>query len=471
MKNNVILTAGQKALQINLDQTIYGSFVEIGAGQEVARNFFKAGSASTTIAKTMSAYDRDFSDAIYGKEKDGRYVCKSRLEKMLNHEYTLLDERLNRNNHKHTRFFTYADTITTTNYTKRTEGNGWIGLRFQNNPNEKPSDFIIHVILQDQEAKLQQETVGIIGTNLIHACFNETDPKEILKRIYDSLDKEQFEINMVEVIGPAFKNVDNRLLSLTLVKERMTNAVIFTPDGMSKQPSDILYRKNILTMRGSFRPVTKVNIDMLQKGLEKFEKTNKVEKKDIQILFEITLSNLKSEGKVDEQDFLDRADILCSLGYTVMISNYRKFYKIIEYLSKFTKLRMGLILGVDNLVEMFEEQYYRNLNGGIMEAFGIIFTRDIRFYLYPYKPNKETTLLNSNNLPIHPRVRDLYNYLHSNGRIKDLEYNADILSIFSKDILKKIKDGETGNWEYAVPKGIDKIIKKRSLFGIGNKDN
>ncbi|MAX05224.1 MAG: nicotinate-nucleotide adenylyltransferase [Flavobacteriales bacterium] len=469
MTNNVILTAGQKALQINLDDTIYGSFVEIGAGQEVARHFFKAGSASTTIAKTMSAYDRDFSNAIYGKEVDGRYVCKSRLEKMLEHEYQLLDERLDRKNHKNTRFFTYADTITTTNYTKTIEGHGWIGLRFQKSPEETPSDFIIHVILHDQDAKLQQETVGIIGTNILHACFNEDDPKEILKRAYDSLEKEQFEINMVEVVGPGFKDVDNRLLSLTLVKERMTNAVIFTPDGMSKQPSDILYKKNILTMRGSFRPVTKVNIDMLEKGLERFKTTNKVAKKDIQILFEITLSNLKAEGEVDEQDFLYRADILCSLGYTVMISNYKKFYKIIEYLSQFTKSRMGLILGVDNLIDMFEEQYYRNLNGGIMEAFGIIFTRDIRFYLYPYKPNNKTKLLNSNNLPIHPRVRDLYNYLHSNGRIKDLEYNAEILGIFSKDILKKIRACETGNWEHAVPKGVAEIIKERSLFGMNCK--
>jgi hypothetical protein len=469
MTNNVILTAGQKALQINLDKTIYGSFVEIGAGQEVARNFFKAGSASTTIAKTMSAYDRDFSDAIYGKEENGRYVCKSRLEKMLNHEYHLLDERLNRKNHKDKKFFTYADTITTSNYSKTIQGHGWIGLRFQNSPNETPSDFIIHVILNDQDAKLQQETVGIIGTNIIHACFNETDPKEILKRVYDSLEKEQFEINMVEVVGPAFKNVDNRLLSLTLVKERMTNAVIFTPDGKNKQPSDILYKKNILTMRGSFRPVTKVNIDMLEKGLQRFETTNKVAKEDIQILFEITLSNLKAEGEVDEQDFLDRADILCSLGYTVMISNYKKFYKIIEYLSQFTKSRMGLILGVDNLIDMFEEQYYRNLNGGIMEAFGIIFTRNIRFYLYPYKPNKKTELLKSNNLPIHPRVRGLYNYLLSNGRIKDLEYNPDILGIFSKDILKKIKACEAGTWEHAVPEGVAEIIKEKSLFGMSCK--
>ena len=466
MNNNVTLTAGQKALQINLDDTIYGSFVEIGAGQEVVRHFFKAGSASKTIAKTMSAYDKDFSDAIYGKESDGRYVCKSRLKKMLDHEYSLLNERLDRKNFQNTKFFTYADTISTINYTKTNKGHGWIGLRFQRTANEKPSDLIIHIVLHDQDAKLQQETIGIIGTNLLHACFNETDPKEILKRIYDSLEKEQFEIDMVEVVGPAFKDIDNRLLSLTLVKERMTNAVIFTPDGTNHRPYDILYKKNILAMRGSFRPVTKVNIDMLEKGLEKFKETKKVNKKDIQILFEITLSNLKSDGKVDEQDFLDRVDILCSLGYTVMISNYRKFYKIIEYLSQFTKLRMGLILGVDNLVDMFEEKYYRNLNGGIMEAFGVIFTRDIKFYLYPYKPNNKVELLNSNNIPIHPRVKDLYNYLHSNGRIKDLNYKKDILGIFSKDILRKIKSKDNRSWEDSVPKGVSKIIKQKKLFGI-----
>ena len=469
MSNNLILTAGQKALQINLDDSIYGSFVEIGAGQEVARNFFKAGSASKTIAKTMSAYDRDFSDAIYGKELDGRYVCKSRLEKMLDHEYKLLDERLERKNHQHTKFFTYADTITTINYSKTIGGHGWIGIRFQHSSDENPSDFIIHVILNDQDAKLQQETIGIIGTNLMHSCFTETDPKEILKKMYDNLSKDQFEINMVEVKGPAYKNIDNRLLSLSLVKERMTNAVIFTPDGKSRQPSDILYKKNILTMRGSFRPVTKVNIDMLEKGLKEYQENKKVDNDNIKILFEITLSNLKENGEVDEQDFLDRADILCSLGYTVMISNYKKFYKIIEYLSQFTKERMGLILGVDNLIEMFEERYYRNLNGGIMEAFGIIVTRDIKFFLYPYKPNEQTKLLDSNNLPIHPRVRDLYNYLHSNGRIKDLKYNSDVLGIFSKDILKRIKSSEAGKWEYAVPKQVATMIKKKSLFKTNSK--
>ena len=218
-------------------------------------------------------------------------------------------------------------------------------------------------------------------------------------------------------------------------------------------------------MRGSFRPVTKVNIDMIEKGLDRFERTNKVSKQDIQILFEITLSNLKANGEVDEQDFIDRADILCSLGFTVMISNYKKYYKIIEYLSQFTKERMGFILGVDNLIEMFEEKYYRNLNGGIMEAFGIIFTRDIKFYLYPYKPNKETKLLNSNNLPIHPRIKGLYNYLYSNGKIQDLDYNKEILYIFSTDVLKKIKSCENGTWENMVPKGVADIIKKNLFLG------
>ena len=169
MSKQIVLTAGQKAKSINRDKSIYGSFVEIGAGQEVARQFFRVGSASKTIAKTMSAYDRDFSDAIYGKEDDGRYVCKSRLNKMLNQEYNLLEERLNRNDHKETRYFVFADTVTTINYKKTNKGHGWIGLRFQLDPKKKPNDFLIHVRLKDQEARLQQETIGVIGTlSLIH---------------------------------------------------------------------------------------------------------------------------------------------------------------------------------------------------------------------------------------------------------------------------------------------------------------
>jgi len=466
MDKQIILTAGQKAKKINIDRTIYGSFVETGAGQEVARQFFRVGSASKTIAKTMSAYDRNFSDAIYGKEKDGRYVCKSRLNRMLNQEYSLLEERLNRKEHLNTKYFVFADTVTTVNYERTNQGHGWIGLRFQLDPKKAPNNFLIHVRLHDQGAKLQQETVGVIGTNLMHACFNESDPKKILTHLYDNLSRDNFEIDMVEVLGPDFNNIDNRLLSLTLVKEGMTNAVIFTPEGKNKYPSDILFQKNILTLRGSFRPVTKVNIDMLTEGLKKFKQNKKVKEDNIQLLFEITLSNLMSEGQLDERDFLDRADILCSLGYTVMISNYKKYYKLCEYLSRYTDLRLGFIIGVDNLIEMFEEKYYRNLNGGIMEAFGIMITRDIKFYLYPYQSDSKKELLNSKNIPIHPRAKSIYKYLFNNKRIEDLDYNPDILNIYSRDVLEKIKSCEEGTWEHMVPEGVSQIIKEKSLFGM-----
>ena len=470
-EEKVILTPIQKALRINLDDNIYGSMVEIGAGQEVARQFFRAGSASGTIAKTMSAYDKDFSDAIYGKEEDGRYVCKDRLMNMLDHEYGLLEERLDRKSFPDRKYFAFADTVTTLNYDKTNQGHGWIGVRFQKDSNKKWNEIIIHVNLHDQDAKLQQETVGILGTNLLHACFYLTEPKEILKELYDNLSRSNLDIDMVNFFGPDFKDVDNRLLSLSLVKEGMTDGVIFTPDGLNHQPSEILYKKNILTLRGSFRPVTKVNIDMLENGLKEFKADKKVKQENIQVLFEITLSNLKAAGEVDEQDFLDRVDILCSLGYTVMISNFRKYYKVIEYLSQFTPCRMGLIIGVDNLIEMFEEKYYRNLNGGIMEAFGIIFTRDIKIYLYPFKPSNNSEFLNSTNIPIHPRVKALYQYLFVNKRIIDLDYNEEVLSIFSRKVLQLLHENKQGEWEHMVPEGVDEIIKEKCLFGYNCEIN
>lgn len=462
---HVVLSPTQKALQINLDANIYGTFAEIGAGQEVVRHFFRAGGASGTIAKTMSAYDKDFSDAIYGKEDTGRYVCESRLKKMLSQEYGLIDSRLNREQYPETRYFSFANTVTTINFNKTVKGHGWLGCRFQIDPTKGPNEVIIHIRLNDQEAKLQQETVGIIGTNLIYGCFNHyEEPKKLLISLYDNLSRDNVEIDMVHMEGPDFEEVDNRLLSLTLVKEGMTDAVIFGPDGMNQQPSDVLYKKNILTIRGSFRPVTKVNLDMMQNGYEAFLEENRVKEDNVLLLFEITLSNLKMEGDVDEKDFLDRADLLCSLGHTVLISNYRKYYKLIEYFSNFTNARMGLIIGVNNLLEIFDDKYYRNLNGGILEAFGIIFTRDLKIYLYPYKPNREDEELNSENIPIHPRLRPLYNYLLTNKRVKDLNYNEDVLNIFSRDVLQKIKNCE-GGWEEAVPDGVDKIIKANNLFG------
>ena len=466
MEKKVVLSPTQKALQINLDESVYGTFAEIGAGQEVVRHFFRAGGASGTIAKTMSAYDKDFSDAIYGKETDGRYVSNSRLKKILKQEYGLIETRLKRSEHPNKKYFTFANTLATINYSKTVKGHGWVGCRFQTDPKKQYNEIIFHVKLNDNDTKLQQETIGIMGTNLIYACFYEyKNPKQLIKSIYDNITRDNVEMDMIHMEGPDFKHVDNRLLSLILVKEGMTDAVIFGPDGKNQQPSDVLYKKNILTIRGSFRPVTKVNIDMMENGYKTFTQENKVDKDNIQLLFEITLSNLKMEGDIDEKDFLDRADILCSLGHSVLISNYKKYYKLIEYFSNYTKERMGLIIGVNNLLEIFNEKYYRNLNGGILEAFGILFTRDLKIYLYPYQADINDTLLNSKNIPIHNRLEPLYDYLLSNGKIKDLNFKKEVLQIFSRDILKMIKE-KKNKWKVGVPDGVSEIIIKNKLFGI-----
>lgn len=461
-----ILTTTQKALQLNLDPEIYGTFAEIGAGQEVVRHFFRAGAASGTIAKAMSAYDKDFSDAIYGKEKSGRYVCESRLKKMITHEYGLITARLEREKHPNKRFFAFANNVATINYSKTIKGHGWMGLRFQLSPNSEPNDIIIHFNLHEPEAKLQQETVGVLGVNLLYACmYLSHKPKELIKSLYDNLHRDQLEINMVQMNGEDFKEVDNRLLSLFLVKNGMTDAVIFGPDGNNLQPADVLYKKNILTIRGSFRPVTKVNIDMITNGYKQFVEDPKVDKKKMVVLFEITLNNLKSEGDIDEQDFLDRANILCSLGQTVMISNYQRYYKLLEYFSSFTSKRMGIILGVPNLVELYDERYYRNLSGGILEAFGKMFNRDLKMYLYPYKNQETGELTTTENIEIHPRYKALYEHFVFNQRIVDFnEFDEDILHIFSREVLRKIRNGESG-WEDMIPKYVDNIIKEKRLFG------
>ena len=308
---NIVLTPAQKALEVNLTPETYGTFAEVGAGQEVVRHFFRAGGSSATIAKAMSAYDKDFSDAIYGKEANGRYVCESRLKKMIDHEYGLINERLNREKHPNKHFFSFANNVETINFSKTNDGHGWMGLRFQLSPDSKPNDVILHYLLHEREAKQQQESAGILGVNLLHGCiFHHNNPKMIIKHLFDNISKGYVEINMIQMNGPNFNHMDNRLLSLYLVKERMTDAVIFSPAGVNLQPSDVLYKKNILAIRGSFRPVTNVNIDMIKNGYNKFTLENRVQKKDLQVLFEITLSNLSSEGEIDEQDFLDRADIL-----------------------------------------------------------------------------------------------------------------------------------------------------------------
>ncbi|MEO5790388.1 TonB-dependent receptor [Gelidibacter sp.] len=459
-----------KALRINLNENIYGTFAEIGAGQETVRQFFRAGGGSNTIAKAMSAYDKDFSDAIYGAEEDGRYVTEARLRKMLSHEINLIEERLSRDKHPNKMFFSYANTVTTIDFAKQYKGHGWVGIRYQIDQDKPYNEIILHLRFRENDARLQQETLGILGTNLIYgAYYKYNEPKKLLRYLYDHLDQDQIEIDTINFSGPVFENVDNRLMSLQLVKNNMTDAVMFAPDGNNVLPAKILYKKNILALRGSFRPVTKVNIDMFQKSYDMFIKENKVDPNNTQVVFEITLSNLRAEGEIDEQDFMDRARLLCSLGHTVLISNFQEYYKLVEYFSQYSKNRMGLSMGVNNLVDIFDEKYYRHLSGGILEAFGKLFFKDLRVYLYPML-NEDGAIMDSETLKVHPRMKELYKFFKYNGKVVDItDFDPSILTIFSRSVLKSITDGDEG-WEEMLPPGVSKIIKEKRLFGYEAKE-
>lgn len=467
------LTPKQKALDINLDRKIYGTFAEIGAGQETVRFFYRAGGASGTVAKSMSAYDKTVSDTVYGLEDDGRYVTEKRLNKMLNHETRLMKERLRNENNTDQSFFTYANTVTTIDYQKKNKGHGWVGLRFQIDPNEDYNDIILHVRFKEQSAQLQQETLGVLGVNLIYGAYRlHNNPRKLMESLYDTLEKDQIEIDMINFSGPHFRYVDNRLMSLHLLKNGMTEAVMFGPDGYNILPADLLYKKNIFALRGSFRPVTNVNIDMLNSGLEMFKTDNpEVNEENLKVLFELTLSNLTQEGEIDERDFLDRADILCHLGYNVLISNFQEYYKLVEYFSAFTrdKTQIGLAMGVNNLLAVFKEEYYSGLSGGIMEAFGKLFKRNMKIYMYPYFDKESNKLLNSNNLKVSRNLKELYKYFKLNGKIEDIEnYNPENLNIYSREILKMINNCQTG-WENGLPGDIADLIKERSLFGYSDE--
>lgn len=455
-----------KTLRINLNPNLYGTFAEIGAGQETARHFFRAGGASGTIAKAMSAYDKAFSDAIYGSEKDGRYVTQSRLKKMLVHEMNLMEERIDRTDRPDMLFFCYANTVATIDFSKRYKGHGWIGIRFQLDPKQKEFDeIILHVRFKQNEARLQQETLGILGVNLVYgAFFKHHKPKKLLKYLYDHIDHDTVEIDMINFLGPNFKNVDNRLMSLQLIRNDMTDAVMFGPDGNNQLPASVLYKKNILALRGSFRPVTKVNMDMYQKSYDIFVREQTVDYDNTIVIFEITLSNLKASGEIDEQDFLDRAELLSSLGHSVMISKFQEYYKLVEYFNNYTKNKIGLTMGINNLVDVFDEKYYRHLSGGILEAFGKLFFKDLKVYLYPMKDADTGQIMSSNNVKVHPRMKELYKFFKYNGKVMDIiDYDPGIMHIFSRDVLKKIMNTEEG-WEEMLPEGIAEIIKKKNLF-------
>jgi hypothetical protein len=489
------LTTDQKALAINLDGRIYGTFAEIGAGQEVARHFFQVGGASGTIAKSMSAYDMKFSDAIYGKAK--RYVSKERLAQMLAHEYELLTERLNEARGDRTNFFVYANTVAAANFKGTGECHGWMGIRFQLTPLSEPNDVIIHVRMWDKTALAQQDALGVIGVNLVYGAMMHSNIENFIYSLADNLGIERIEVDMLEVQGPNFLHVENRAVCLHLVKFGLTNAVLYGPDRHVLQPSEALYKKPILVERGSFRPVTNVNVDMLECAGAQFlqEEKNRGEEQ-VMVLMELTLRNILADGELHLDDFLARVDTLAALGHHVLISNYSEFFRLTDYFRRYTKKMVGIVLGINNLLEVFNEQHYETLPGGILEACGRLFKEGTKMYVYPMKGSGYTRyltekaaaelaasgqpalavppppaynmpgdwLITAQNVQVKIHLRNLYAYLLENHYIESVVgFQPVNLDIFSRDVLKKIMAGDP-TWEKMVPPQAAAIIKERGLW-------
>jgi hypothetical protein len=485
-----LLTTNRKALTVNLDQTKYGTFAEIGAGQEVARWFFQAGGAAGTVAKTISAYDMTFSDAIYGKAP--RYVSRERLSLMLSHEYVLLEERLAAARGASTNFFVFADTVSAMSFKGNNECHGWMGVRLQTEPNGEPSDIIVHVRMWDKENVLQQQALGIVGVNLIYGAFFLRDNLEdFIVSLVDNVGTARIEVDMLKFSGPAFRTVDNRLTSLFLVKHGLTNAVMYGPGGEVLQPSEVLHKKAIIVERGSFRPVTHVNVDMINCACAQFVQEPLAKGKELIVLMEITMNNLLAAGELDAADFLSRVDLLGDIGFTVLISNYSEYYRLTTYFRRYTSEMIGVVMGINNLIEVFDEKYYEHLAGGILESFGRLFRNAVKLYVYPMQgqayerylaEGKSTAplpspaavpalgasvLITARNLQVPDNLRNLYAHLMENHYIDCVVgYNEAILNIFSRDVLQRIKTGDS-SWERMVPGSVATAIKKRKLFGYG----
>lgn len=468
MREYQIVKTEQKALNINLDDSIYGTFAEIGAGQEVARNFFQVGAAVGTIAKTMSAYDKTYSDKIYGIEDKGRYVCESRVYKMMDHEYDLLVERLE-DKRENTNFFVFADTVAAINYQKTIRGHGWLGVRFQLTPHSAPNDLVVHVRLLDNDNRLQQEAIGVLGVNMIYACyFYNHNLEHFVQSLADGLEG-RVKIDLIRLNGPDFRHADDRLLSLYIVKFGLSEVSMFGPDKQSVHGSEFLYKKSVMVVRGHYRPPTLATEDALSASQKQFIEDEGIDPAQAFALAEITLDGLRLEDKIDEQDFLDRTELLCALGQTVIVSNCENHQKLINYLSDFKIQQLGLVIGVNELLEIINQKYYENQDGRILVAFGELFTRNIKVYAYPAL-NDKAELITAKDLKIPEGIKFLYKHLIDSEQIVEIKgYDPNRLSIFPWEVLDCIQQNKAG-WEDKVPARLVRLIKEKELFSVKRRE-
>ena len=454
----------KKALQINLDVKKYGTFAEIGAGQEVARRFFHVGGAAGTIAKTMSAYDMTFSDAIYGPAD--RYVSRVRLNTMLDHEYNLLLERLDQKLGEQREFFVFADTVAARSFKQHNESHGWLGVRFQTQPRGEPNQIIIHVRMLDEANVDQQEALGVIGVNLIYGAFYHSQPEKLISSLQENLAPSRIQVDLIKFSGPAFAEVDNRLMSLQLVEQGLTDAAMFTAAGEVKQPSEVLYKKPVLVERGTFRPPTKLTVDLLERARDQFLSESRVQGTQPVVLAEMTLRGLSAENVgVDHADFLDRAEVLGALGIDVLISRFQQYYELADYLSSYTDRLIGLAVGLPTIGQIADEKYFTDLPGGVLESVGKLFKRSVKMYVYPTR-DASGKILTFDVAPSPGPWKYLRDLLLEIGSIEPIRgYDESLLSMHTPDVLSRIR-AEDPSWEEMVPPKVAEIIKERKLFGF-----
>ena len=462
-------TTRQKALEINLDRTQYGTFAEIGAGQEVARWFFRVGGAAGTIAETVSAYDKQVSDARYGPSK--RYVSRERLRAMLDHEYAALQERLAAKRGSTTCFFVFADTVATAAYARPGEGDAWLGMRFQVRPGAEAAEIVVHARLLDRDAVRQQSALGVLGVNLVHGAFHRhAAPADLIGSLLDGLDTQRVEIDVVQFRGSVFTGVDNRLMSLQLVERRFTEAALFTADGEMVQPSEVLYKRPILVERGRFRPITKLGLDILERARDRFLAAPDVAGEDPVVLMEMTLSTLAEGGPVsDHRDFLARVRTLSSLGTPVLISNFGRYFRLADYLARHTAKPIAIASGLPTLTGILDARYYDDLQGGILESVGLLFKRNVRVYVYPQRDERTGRTLTLDDVEVPGALRHLLTYLVEADRVIPIECsNPDYLGFHADAVRAKIESGDA-TWQHAVPPPVADVIKRDGLFGYRGK--
>jgi hypothetical protein len=453
----------QKALQLNLDDQKYGTLAEIGAGQEVASWFFRAGRAAGTVAKSMSAYDMKVSDAIYGRS--GRYVCRERLLAMLSHEYDLLLERLAPTRGDTTCFFAFADTVATCSAT-RERGEAWLGVRFQHAPRAEPSDVLLHAHLLDRVRLHEQETLGVLGVNLVHgAYYARSHPPALIASLLDDLSSRRVEVDLIRFSGPAFAGVDNRLMSLQLIEQGLTDAVMFSADGEVMQPSEVLYRKPVLVERGRFRPLTHLTLDILERASEQFREDPDFHGEEPIALMEMTLSGLGGEGAIVHTDYLSRVDTLRAVGKCVLVSKFGRYFRLVEYLSRYTEKKIGIAVGIPTVRQIADEKFYDDLPGGVLEAVGRLFRRNVRLYVYPARDPVTGALVTADDLELPPESRPLHAFLKQRRSFATIQrYDPSLLHIVSDDVLARLQNGDP-SWEASVPAVVVAAIKREGLFG------